>query len=132
MTLEIFALLIGFQIKHLLADYYWQFPYMYLNKGAKSGWIEPLTLHALVHAGITLIILSIFFMILDVSPTFEHKAIIYVASLYDFASHFIIDRWKATRGTKPDEAKFWTDLGIDQMLHHVVGIIIIYGVYVNI
>jgi len=132
MTLDIFILLIAFQIKHLLADYYWQFPYMYLNKGAKSGWFEPLLLHAGVHAGTTSMIISVYFIWNEVTPTLEHKLLLFGVVVFDLVTHFVTDRWKATRGHSPDESIFWTDLGIDQMVHHIVGIIIVFGIYVYI
>lgn len=130
MTLDIFALLIIFQIKHLVADYYWQFPYMYLNKGAKSGWLEPLAMHAGVHAGLTALILSGFFHYFGAEPSAINKGVIFGAVVFDFVTHFITDRWKATRGVGPDTSEFWTNLGVDQFVHHVVGIIIIFGVYI--
>jgi len=132
MTLDIFILLIAFQIKHLLADYYWQFPYMYLNKGAKHGWFEPLLMHAGVHAGMTALLVGAYFNINGITGTFEHKLLLLVIVLFDLVSHFITDRWKATRGHLPNESIFWTDLGIDQMVHHIVGIIIVFGIYVYI
>lgn len=132
MIITLLVLLIAFQIKHLMADYYWQFPYMYLNKGAKTGWLEPLALHAGVHAGLTAMILTIWFSVISLEPTLEHKVLLFSMVVFDFITHFVTDRWKATRGRKPDESKFWTDLGIDQFVHHVVGIIIIFVTYIYI
>jgi hypothetical protein len=132
MNLDIFILLIAFQFKHLLADYYWQFPCMYLNKGAKEGWFEPLLSHAVVHAGLTAILLALLYNYKEVSPTIEHKLVLIIAVIFDLVTHFITDRWKATRGRTPDEPKFWTDLGIDQMIHHIVGIVIVFFIYIYI
>jgi len=127
-TTEILLLLIAFQIKHLIADYYLQFPYMYENKGKKlfSEWFEPLTFHAGTHGVLTLTIVVVFhFTVHNLSPF-----MLFLLPMFDLATHFAIDRWKATRGRHPGESKFWTDLGIDQMLHHIVGIIIIYWITV--
>ena len=122
MNEETLILLIVFQIKHLIADYYLQFPYMYMNKGAKHNWIRPLFDHAMVHSMMTLIIVG----------TYLHNDImlpmVLLVTAFDFITHFITDRWKATRGRKPDESKFWTDLGIDQMIHHIVGILIVFWI----
>ena len=121
--IETFVLLILFQFKHLIADYYLQFPYMYENKGKKGPfkeWAIPLHDHAGIHALLTLCIVGL--------AAGADLAII--AALFDFISHFIIDRWKATRTHDIQESKFWHALGIDQMFHHLVGIIIIFGVYV--
>ena len=123
MTTTILILLIAFQIKHLIADYYLQFPYMYENKGQKTGWFYPLMEHAGMHMAGTMIILIAYSVYKDSQAIFITSMML---SLFDFITHFITDRWKATRGRKPDEKKFWTDLGIDQMVHHVVGIIIVY------
>jgi hypothetical protein len=119
MSTEILVLLVLFQFKHLIADYYLQFPYMYLNKGKEQGWFWPLTHHANVHAAFTLVIIG-----------FYSQGILVPigAMIFDFVTHFITDRWKATRGLSPDTEKFWINLGIDQMVHHIVGIIIIYAV----
>lgn len=122
MTTTILVLLIAFQLKHLIADYYLQFPYMYENKGAKKNWFWPLFDHTLVHAAGTVIILSVYaFTVSSISGFY----IVPLATL-DLATHFVTDRWKATRGRTPNESKFWYDLGIDQMVHHTVGILIVY------
>jgi len=120
--IEAFVLLIVFQFKHLIADYYLQFPYMYLNKGQKTGWFYPLLHHSMVHAFFTMVILFVYFIFIDVGM----PLIIFYLGVFDLITHFITDRWKATRGKTPDQPKFWTNLGIDQMIHHVVGIIIVF------
>ena len=114
----IFILLVAFQIKHLIADYYLQFPYMYENKGKPSNWFAPLYHHALVHAIGTFIIVA--------SVVEESSLILVVAFMLDLITHFAIDRWEATQKGGPDTSGFWTNLGINQMLHHLVGIYIIY------
>ena len=120
MTIEtLFLILIAFQAKHFLADYPLQLPYMYENKGKMHGWVRPLTDHAFVHASITIII------VMMVSP---HLALLLGA--FDFATHFATDRWKASQNKSPTEASFWIDLGVDQMIHHLVGLFIVYEVYI--
>lgn len=122
MTPDLLILLLAFQAKHLIADYYLQYPYMYQNKGAKSGWIKPLFDHAITHAVLTGVIISAY-VNFNTEVTLE---LLPLLSLFDFITHFIIDRWKATRKTDPSQSWFWKALGIDQMLHHIVGIIIIW------
>ena len=122
MTNEIFILLLIFQAKHLIADYYLQFPYMYETKGQKTNWFEGLYDHASVHAGFTMIIIF-GYMIYDGNI---HLNLLMYLILFDFVSHFVVDRWKATREGGPDTVSFWKNLGIDQALHHTVGIIIIW------
>ncbi len=133
MIIEVFILLLAFQVKHLIADYYLQFPYMYENKGKPYffDWFRPLLDHAGVHALFTLIVVSLF--ILNVAPDISTRiafAIIGSVTLFDFVTHFVTDRWKATQKTDPSKAWFWQSLGIDQMIHHVVGIIIVFVVVV--
>ncbi len=121
--IEVFVLLVLFQFKHFIADYLLQFPYMYENKGIKGNWkqwVLPLVDHSGIHAILTLLIIS--------AATTADIGV--KAAAFDFATHFVIDRWKATRGSNPSESKFWRELGIDQMLHHLVGIAIIFGAYV--
>lgn len=107
-----------FQLKHLIADYYLQVPYMYLNKGKESNWVLPLASHAGVHALFTLAI----------AIWFGYVAIF--AAVLDFVTHFIIDRWKARQTLTPQESKFWVNLGIDQFLHHIVAIVIIFMILI--
>jgi len=121
---HIFILLAAFQLKHFIADYPLQTPYMYLNKGAKTDWVLPLSAHAVVHTGLTMLIIGGYS--LNVVPM--TLGLFLALSAFDFTTHFLTDRWKATRGVGPDTHAFWIHLGIDQMLHHVVGIIIIYWV----
>ncbi|MCK5536019.1 MAG: DUF3307 domain-containing protein [Bacteroidales bacterium] len=125
MTTEILLLLLALQLKHLIADYYLQFQYMYENKGKEKGWFFPLFEHSGVHAGFTFIILWVLgiFRIIDI----EIETVI-VLSLFDWSTHFAIDRWKATQKDGPDTDKFWQYLGIDQMLHHIVGILIVWQI----
>jgi hypothetical protein len=129
MEYNILILLIVFQIKHLIADYYFQFPYMYENKGKETGWFKPLFDHALVHAAGTLFILGAYNLIRCPDDTNIITLLMpFFLSAFDLVTHFITDRWKATRGRSPNESKFWTDLGIDQMIHHIVGILIIWSI----
>ena len=118
--IEIFVLLIAFQVKHLVADYYLQLPFMYEGKGKSTNWTLPLTSHVMIHATITFTIAIIFVSIQGFSIWLP-----FIAFSLDFTTHFIIDRWKATRRSQIDESQFWYNLGIDQMLHHLVGIGII-------
>lgn len=112
---EIIILFILFEIKHFLADFILQFPYMYKNKGQTKGWVGPLFDHAALHAIFTMAI-----------TMFVNPLWCIPLALLDLITHFIIDRWKATRKAEVTDERFWIYLGIDQMLHHIVMIIIIY------
>lgn len=113
MTEKLLILLLLFQAKHLICDYFLQFPRHFLNKGTYGKWggIE----HAIIHAIPTAIILT---------P---------LAGMIDYMVHYHVDWAKmklgAVKGWKPDNAKFWHALGVDQFLHHVtyIGLIYYYG-----
>lgn len=122
MNIVILLLLLAFQAKHLGADYFWQTPYMYKNKGSAVGYIKPLALHSAIHAGITALILSVYLL----PNTLPEISFILAATLLDFTTHFTIDRWKAKLKYTPNESRFWEALGVDQFLHHFVGLIIVY------
>ncbi len=122
MDLNILILLLAFQVKHLIADYYLQFPYMYENKGKPTGWMSPLTDHSFVHAAITGLIVAGFT---------ANITIALVAMMFDFVTHFVTDRIKAIQPEGPDTKRFWTNLGWDQLTHHTTGIIIIFYITCN-
>jgi len=125
---DIFVLLIIFQLKHLVADYYLQFPYMYINKGADENWLEPLTHHAIIHAAFAMIISVIYLAGFREAEMPYGVVISAMVGMFDFSTHFVTDRWKAIKKDGPDTSKFWYSLGIDQMVHHIVGIIIVYWI----
>lgn len=113
----IFVLLLIYQIKHLVCDYFLQGKYM-LGKFNEQGWVKPLSAHCGVHALATFIISTIF--------TFNPFIGVWLA-LFDFITHFLIDRTKviSSRGIGTQNPKFWHYLGIDQMLHHIIHYFII-------
>ena len=102
---------------------------MYENKGKPgvTNWVRPLFDHAMVHTAFTFFII---FGLLAGYLELAYDQSLYIAlsaSAFDFITHFLTDRWKATRKGGPDTAVFWQRLGIDQMIHHIVGILIIAG-----
>ena len=114
-----FLLLIAFQVKHFLADYPLQFPYM-LRK-FRPGWdfVLPLTAHCAVHAAMTLLI------VLWVRPELWWLAI------GDFVVHFVMDRLKSGPrflGRFSDQTKtlYWVSFGFDQMVHHLTHFLIVW------
>lgn len=168
----LFCFLIVFQIKHWLADYPGQTPYM-LGKFKETGWVRPLAAHCSVH------MLFTFFIALG----WTHNFLLSLGlGIFDFVVHFIMDRIKASPKmlgryqalTKRDFIEhaarrkvyidrldiqnltmadlaianelncelneleiewderlksnkyFWWSLGIDQMVHHITDIIIVF------
>lgn len=117
-TKEIFTLLILFQLKQYLGDFVLQTKYM-LQKGAE-GWsfLYPLLLHSAIHGTMTMLIL--FF----VSPDYWWFGII------DFLIHALMDWIKAApqylgRYNDIRTDLYWRIFGLDQMVHHLthVGLI---------
>lgn len=76
---------IAFFLKHILADFPLQIPYM-MQKTNKSGWFLPLLSHSLVHAGLTQFIVLFF--------TRDFK-ISFLLGLVDLILHFTVDAIKS-------------------------------------
>ncbi len=115
----VFLLLVIFQVKHFVADFPLQFPYML--KKLSRGWefVLPLSLHCFVHAVFTLLICLYF------SPS------LWWLSILDFVVHFIMDRIKSGprylgRYNDVLRSPFWIALGFDQMVHHLTHLYIIW------
>lgn len=110
--LDIFILLVLFQLKHFIADYPLQSVYM-LGKMKNTDWVKPLMAHSFVHAIGTLLIVSLWDLQLGL-----------ILALVDFTLHFIVDRLKADPKLggqfTPDQSYFWWALGLDQMTHHLI------------
>ena len=119
MILEIFTLLVLFQLKHFVCDYPLQTQYM-LGKMQATGWIQPLAAHAAVHAIGTFIITIIVF-----NPAYYLDAVTLavILAIVDFIVHFMVDRIKASPNLggrfNPTQPYFWWALGADQMAHHL-------------
>ncbi len=117
-----FVLLVVFQLKHFLADYPLQRPYM-LGK-AQEGWgfVWPLIAHCLVHSSLTLIVLLIC-----------SRLDLWWLALVDFTVHFIMDRIKSGpnflgRYRDRNTAAYWNSFGFDQMVHHLTHIYIVWEI----
>ena len=110
-TLPLAAFILYFTAKHLVADYLLQTAAMVAGKDGRRGWIAPLSIHAGIHAGGTLL------LVIAVEP-----ALWWLAPL-DFAVHAGIDRAKSILGGHgawgPDESRFWWLHGADQAAHHL-------------
>lgn len=138
--MNIFILLVLFQFKHFIADYLLQTPY-HLKKFLPTwDFFLPLVSHCCIHSGMTLAV------VLFVNPALWWLCII------DFIVHFIMDRIKAGpkylgryKALSPAEyvmlksepsayarqlirgnTFFWWSLGLDQMVHHLTDIFIIF------
>ena len=117
MTLTVFLLLVAFGIKHFLADFVLQFPYMLGEKGiyGATGGVH----HALLHAAFT------FFILVFVATSANEM--IGLAAL-DFAIHYHVDfiKQQLNKQLTTADRRFWLVLGLDQGLHYLTYIGIIY------
>lgn len=116
---QIFILLVVFQIKHFIADFPLQFPYMLRKFSAGWDFLLPLTLHSAVHATFTLCICLL-----------TRPALWWLAIL-DFVVHFTMDRIKSGprylgRFSDVHRSAFWITFGVDQMVHHLTHLYIIW------
>lgn len=106
-------------IKHFVADFVLQTNQMVLEKGhyGAQGGVN----HASIHAFLTLLVL--FF-------TVPVSSIILVLALVDGIIHYHIDwaKMNISQGLTPKDSKFWLWLGVDQMLHYLTYIGIIYAI----
>jgi hypothetical protein len=110
-------LLIGYQVKHFLADFVFQNVWM-LQK-SRPGWdfVLPLSIHAGIHSLFTLVIVLII------------NAQSWWLAPLDFVLHFTMDRIKAGprymgRWSDIRSKAYWVCFGFDQMVHHLVHIFI--------
>jgi hypothetical protein len=110
----IIVLLALFGIKHFLADFVLQFPYMLQEKGVYGA--EGGIHHSLVHSILTLVIL---FPFIGSAAAF--------GALFDGAVHYHIDwtKQQLNRGLTPADRMFWVWLGADQALHYLTYVAII-------
>jgi hypothetical protein len=105
------VLLFGFFLKHFVADFCLQTPYMYKNKG--NLWHPGGYFHAFIHAYLSLFIL--FGNHIQAETSF---GLVFV----EFWIHFLTD-WtkvninKKTGWTATNSEGFWVLLGLDQLIH---------------
>lgn len=120
--MSVMTLLVGlvlFQVKHYLADFHWQTPWMLSNKGLYG---HP---GGLAHAGLHgLLTLPVLVVIAPVMPVLFALLI-----LAEIAVHYHLDWIKARRmtqrGIHENNPVFWRLLGLDQAAHQLTYIAII-------
>ncbi|MBT4760984.1 MAG: DUF3307 domain-containing protein [Bdellovibrionaceae bacterium] len=117
----IFLLMVLFQLKHFLADFPLQGEYMLKKTLSGWGFVAPLSLHSGIHAILTLGIVAFF------APQ------LYWLAIFDFVIHFLMDRIKSGErylGRFNDKSKsmYWNIFGLDQMVHHLTHIFIVYKI----
>lgn len=117
MTIGVFILLALFGIKHFFADFVLQKTYMVREKGiyGAEGGIH----HAAFHAAGTFVVLV---MVVSASPW------VIILSLADGVIHYHIDwcKQQLNRGLTVKDDLFWVWFGLDQALHYLTYIGLIY------
>lgn len=114
-----FNLLFWLFTKHIIADYYTQYPWMYKYKGV-YGHIGGLS-HSLWHGLLTFIVVNCFIHSWSV-------ALLY--GLLDFIFHYHIDYCKSKAWRKynlePTGQKYWIIHGTDQFAHGMTYFLIVH------
>ena len=122
MTETVFLLLALFGIKHFIADFVMQYDYMVRDKGiyGAPGGLH----HAGVHAALTFWVL-----VMGSFTGYPPDAYTIVAlSALDFVIHYHVDyvKQQLNKGLTPADDRFWVWLGLDQALHYLTYVGIIY------
>ena len=122
MTSTVLILLALFGNKHFIADFLMQYPYMLREKGiyGATGGVH----HSLTHASWTFLILI---------PFIHYADQLLILPLADFVLHYHIDyfKQKLTKDLTTADRQFWGWMGLDQALHYLTYIGIIYYVTVS-
>jgi hypothetical protein len=112
----------SFIVKHFVVDFLLQTKYQYANKhilGHPGG-----LLHSWLHSVVTIIIIGHFF------PVFDYK-ILTAIGLFDFVLHYVTDWLKMNINIKmnwkaDNSPFFWWLMGLDQLIHYMTYVIILY------
>ena len=119
LTVKILVLVGLLQIKHLLADFYFQTLWML------TGRDQYLHLGRTSHAGLHSIFSVIVFALFGTPITW-----LVILFLLEFVIHFHVDFWKArenvVKGLTPEDAKFWRAMGLDQCIHHLTNLFMVW------
>jgi hypothetical protein len=112
-------LLLAFQLKHLIADFFLQTAYQYMNKGTYGH--PGGLLHSGIHGVLTLLVL------LALAPIGWGFAVI--VSLVETVVHYHVDWSKEnfvkSKSLNTEQAGFWYALGVDQFVHQITYIAIL-------
>ncbi len=118
-TTAILLIFVALQVKHLLADFYFQT--MWMMDGRENYFHLGRTCHAGVHTVFTFLIFLVFGTPLP---------LLLAITALEWLLHFHIDWWKAeqtkTKGWTPADAAFWRALGADQAMHHLCNIFLVW------
>ena len=132
-VIEVFILIVAFQLKHYIADYILQFRIKdAIKKFDAEGWIKPLSIHAFHHFGGTFTISTLYLGYCEFCPySLYFWTLVMSVSILDFVAHFTIDRLKASpniggRFHYPTK-EYFQIMGLDQMAHHLTHYLITFA-----
>jgi len=112
------AALVMLFVKHWAVDFVWQTPRMTEEKGQYGKWHG--ILHSLQHAVCTFLI----FVLAGVPFAFS-------VAVLDFITHYHIDWIKMNYGNRDiTTPEFWNHLGLDQLAHSLVYLLIV-GIFIR-
>jgi hypothetical protein len=121
--------IIVFGIKHFIADFLLQTPYMLGKFYAPPHCYKPLSAHCSVHVVFALMLFSVP-MSLHPSAMSDYWGLVISLLAYEFVAHFLVDITKSQltriKNLRPADKMFWVLIGIDQFLHLVLSIPLIY------
>jgi len=112
------GLLLGLQLKHLVADFMLQSRYMLAGKG-RYGHPGGLA-HAGLHGGLSAGVLAI----AGVPPT-AAATIVLIEVLLHYHIDWRKERWTAEHALTSAQPQFWIALGVDQLLHQVTYLLMV-------
>ncbi len=115
-----FGALILLCIKHWLADFVLQTQTMIQGKGTYGD--AAGIVHSMIHGALTAAV----FVFIMPSAIFTAISI----GIYDMLIHYHIDWAKMQFKAEPNSSKFWALFGLDQLLHHLTYIGIVFWVYI--
>jgi hypothetical protein len=105
--------------KHMVADFYLQTPYQFLNKGTYG---HP---GGLIHAGIHVALTPLVYLVL--APTTLLLAL--AITVGEFLVHYHVDWLKEQinrrKGWTVNDHSFWAMLGTDQLVHGLTYLVIV-------
>lgn len=117
----VLAMLGLLQIKHMLADFFLQTPWMLQDRGRA---VHPgRAFHCLIHAGGS----ALAFLLVGVP-----FGVLLFLVIAEWAVHYLIDwgkgRWSDRHAHTPVEAGYWRAFGADQMLHQLTYLAMLWAV----
>lgn len=116
--MDILLVFTGLLIKHIVADYFVQANFMFSNKHIYGGWGG--VLHALIHGIGTAIVLTPFVSVITVN------FMLFLDAMLHYHIDYVKSNYSIRYPSLPSEQKYWIVHGIDQLLHVLTYVLIVY------